>query len=103
MIGTSLNLEALISQYYKNLNSNDMIVLNYIMQHKKECISMNISRLSSECSISTASIVRTMKKLGFSGYSEFKFLLKGQDSDNTAPTLYREYVRFGLESKETTG
>ena len=91
-----MNLEALISQYYKNLNSNDMIVLNYIMQHKKECISMNISRLSSECSISTASIVRTMKKLGFSGYSEFKFLLK-------APTLYREYVRFGLESKETTG
>lgn len=43
---------------------------------------MNISRLSSECSISTASIVRTMKKLGFSGYSEFKFLLKGQNPGN---------------------
>jgi len=77
-----LNLEALINQYYKNLNSNDMIVLNYVMQHKKECTNMNISRLSSECSISTASIVRTMKKLGFSGYSEFKFLLKGQNPGN---------------------
>ena len=77
-----MNLEALINQYYKNLNSNDMIVLNYVMQHKKECTNMNISRLSSECSISTASIVRTMKKLGFSGYSEFKFLLKGQNPGN---------------------
>ncbi|WP_251136194.1 hypothetical protein [Exiguobacterium sp. s194] len=43
---------------------------------------MNIRELAARCYTSPATIIRLCKKLGFSGYSEFLFFLKGQQ-----PTL----------------
>lgn len=45
---------------------------------------MNIRELAARCYTSPATIIRLCKKLGFSGYSEFLFFLKGQQ-----PTLHQ--------------
>ncbi|WP_070328663.1 MurR/RpiR family transcriptional regulator [Exiguobacterium aurantiacum] len=45
---------------------------------------MNIRELAARCYTSPATIIRLCKKLGFKGYSEFLFFLKGQQ-----PTLHQ--------------
>lgn len=45
---------------------------------------MNIRELAARCYTSPATIIRLCKKLGFTGYSEFLFFLKGQQ-----PTLHQ--------------
>ncbi len=71
-----MELESLINKYYENLNENDMYLLQYILEHKEECQNLSITDLSKKCNMSTSSILRMTQKLGFSGYSEFKFTLK---------------------------
>lgn len=78
-----MSLETLVNQYYSKLNENDMLVLNYIMHNKKACSRLTITELSKHCAVSTASIVRTAQKLGFSGYSEFKYSLKTDAADKS--------------------
>lgn len=78
-----MSLETLVNQHYDKLNENDMLVLNYVMQNKKVCSRLTITELSKHCSVSTASIVRIAQKLGFSGYSEFKYSLKSDASDQS--------------------
>lgn len=78
-----MGLEKLINENQKNLNENDYHIIRYVMKNTEECQKLNISTLAQRCSISPASIVRMTKKLGFSGYSEFKYYLKGLQN-NTA-------------------
>ena len=70
-----MKLDVLINKYYEKLNSNDLYILNYI-KNNPETSDVNITLLSKMCNSSTASILRMTKKLGFSGYSEFKYFLK---------------------------
>ncbi|MBU5342221.1 MurR/RpiR family transcriptional regulator [Caldibacillus thermoamylovorans] len=76
-----MELVAIINKHYENLNNNDLYVLNYILEHKVECQNMSITQLSKKCNMSTSSILRMTQKLGFSGYSEFKFALKNDLSN----------------------
>lgn len=74
-----MRLEELINENYERLNDNDMQVLKYILNHKKSSHSLGINELSDICYVSRSSIHRMTKKLGFSGYSEFRVFLKWED------------------------
>lgn len=76
-----MRLEEHINQNHTALNENDYLILRYIMQHRVECRSISITKLAEKCSFSVASIVRFTQKLGFSGYSEFKYCLKQDTQD----------------------
>ncbi|BBN98855.1 MurR/RpiR family transcriptional regulator [Sporolactobacillus terrae] len=82
-----MELEMLINKYYNNLNENDRLTLRYIINHKRECARMSITDLATYCNLSRSSILRMTKKLGFSGFSEFKYSLK---SDITFNKLEKE-------------
>ncbi|WP_017473573.1 MurR/RpiR family transcriptional regulator [Amphibacillus jilinensis] len=69
-------LKDLINTHYDQLSDNDFYVLDFVQSHHAQCSSMTINELSNACSISKSSILRLSQKLGFSGYSEFKFSLK---------------------------
>lgn len=71
-----MKLEMLINKHYDDLNENDLSTLHYIIVHKKKCLNMSITDLSTYCNISKSSILRTTQKLGFSGFSEFNMRLK---------------------------
>lgn len=71
-----MNLEELVNKHYEHLNNNDLHVLKYILNNKSTCYQMGINELSEACYVSRSSLHRMTKKLGFSGYSEFRVTLK---------------------------
>ncbi|MFL2079487.1 MurR/RpiR family transcriptional regulator [Marinilactibacillus psychrotolerans] len=80
-----MNLEALINQHYSELNENDLHIVQYMMQHKESIKQMTITMLAKETLTSKSSVLRLTKKLGFSGFSEFKYALKNNDDTRSLP------------------
>ncbi len=58
------------------LSETDKYLLEYIQQHIEEISNMSIVKLSENANVSTATIVRLMKKIGYDGYTSFKYSLK---------------------------
>ena len=48
-------------------------LINYINNHQLDIAEMSIVKLSESANVSTATIVRTMKKLGYDGFTSFKY------------------------------
>lgn len=75
-------IKDLINKYYDKLTENDLETLNYVLNHMDACSNMSIMELARECAMSKSSILRMTQKLGFSGYSEFKYSLKNEQQKN---------------------
>lgn len=77
-----IKLDFVINENYSKFNNIDTHIINFIQNNIELCTSISISELSKKCNVSTATILRTTKKLGFSGYSEFKYFLKNSADTN---------------------
>ena len=77
-----MNLEILITQSQKNLSEMDLDILTYVVRHQKEVQNANIIALANAVHVSKSSVLRMTKKLGFSGYTEFKYFLKQSNYDD---------------------
>lgn len=64
------------SEKVKELNDLELVVYRYIVANMEEVGGLTIRELSEGSHVSTSTILRCLNKLGFSGYSEFKFSLK---------------------------
>lgn len=53
------------------LSGNEQVILTYIVKNMHAVKNMSIRDLASECYVSTTTIFRFVKKLGYEGYSEF--------------------------------
>ena len=53
----------------KGLTNTEKYLLAYIEEHIEEMPSISIVKLSERANVSTASIVRTMRKLGYDGFT----------------------------------
>lgn len=71
-----------ISENTHMLNKNENELLAYCMKHSDQVFHMKISDLATTLYTSPASLVRFCKKLGFSGFSEFKAALKFETNAN---------------------
>ena len=60
----------------QSLNSLEILVYSYVMEHKKEVQFMTIRELAEAVHVSTSTIVRFCKKVGCDGYSEFRVQFK---------------------------
>lgn len=83
-MGTRLDL--VINENYSKLNNIDLHILHFVEHNETLCTSISIADLAKHCSVSTTTVLRTARKLNFSGYSEFKFFLKNdiaQKEDDT--------------------
>ncbi len=91
-----LNLH-LQTSVIERLSVNELSILEYIYEHSEEVIQMSIRELSMAVSYSSATILRFCKKLGLSGFSELKFLLKyeieaSQTNNNEVPKLNNHII-----------
>jgi RpiR family glv operon transcriptional regulator len=86
-----MKLEMLINKNYDQLNETDLSTLHYIIDHKRECAEQSITELAKSCKISKSSILRTAQKLGFSGFSEFKYSLKNDIEPEKNPDM--DYIQ----------
>ncbi|ARD56381.1 transcriptional regulator [Bacillus safensis FO-36b] len=64
------------SDVYQTLSETERYLLNYIHQHLEDISTLSIVTLSERANVSTATIVRLMKKIGYNGYTSFKYRLK---------------------------
>ena len=62
----------------KSLSTNELAVLRYVYDNIHAVCDMSIQEMAKNVSYSTSTILRFCKKLGFSGFSEFKYALKGE-------------------------
>lgn len=76
-----MKLEALVSKHYDDLNPNDMMIWQYIYQHKEQCVTMPIELLAEACSVSRSTVMRFAQKIGLSGYSELKTVLRWENEE----------------------
>lgn len=60
----------------QSYNDLEMMVYNYVLEHKEEVKYMTIRELAEAVHVSTSTIIRFCKKTGCEGYSEFKVQFK---------------------------
>ena len=65
-----------IAEHTPQLNKNDNVLLSYCIRNHTEIANLKVTELADRLFISPASVVRFCKKLGFSGYSDFKASLR---------------------------
>lgn len=71
-----MKLIQMVNQHYQNLTDVELIILEFISKHNLDYDDLSIDDLSKLTHTSKSSIVRLSQKLGFSGFSEFKYFLK---------------------------
>lgn len=79
-------LDHLINKHFEQLTENDLHIINIIRQNIDQISNMKIHDLSKLTHTSISTIHRLVKKMGFEGYSNFKFYLK-MDT-NTSSTQF---------------
>ncbi|MDI9218341.1 MurR/RpiR family transcriptional regulator [Clostridium tertium] len=82
----------MISTNTDKLNKNELDILNFCMKHANDIKSIKINDLAENTYTSPASIVRFCKKLGFSGFAEFKasFVLNIKNTEETFNNHFNE-------------
>lgn len=63
----------------QTLNELELFVYKYVTSHLEECKTMTIRDLSTQSHVSSTTILRFLKKMGFEGFSDFKYVLRHQD------------------------
>lgn len=89
--------QALIHTYADDLTDNDYYILDYIERHPNDTQKMTIVALSDACMTSKSTILRLTQKLGFSGYSEFKYFLKEHALKEDHPSDLFELSRYDID------
>ncbi|WP_102337963.1 MurR/RpiR family transcriptional regulator [Collinsella provencensis] len=65
-----------INEHVRDLNTNERKVFEYVIHHANQVQDMSIRELAASCFVSSTTILRFTRKLGFSGYREFSDSLK---------------------------
>lgn len=83
-------LTELINKYYERLNETDIYILERIVSNESKLSNIGIEELAKLCNTSKSTIMRLTKKIGFSGYSEFKNYLKWENKNNANSDINSE-------------
>lgn len=98
-----MNFFDIVSSHLKGLSDNDHKLFDFVVKNMDEINGKSIREVASLCYVSTATFLRFVRKIGFSGYSEFttviKFTLMNNQEEKSNPftvpqTTYRnEYLK----------
>ncbi|WP_332236933.1 MurR/RpiR family transcriptional regulator [Sporolactobacillus sp. KGMB 08714] len=72
----SLTFKERIHERIDSLSNSEKYLIDYITKNLKRVSRLSIVQLSMKANVSTATIVRAMQKLGYSGFTSFKFKLE---------------------------
>lgn len=75
---------------YRQFTCSEAQVFDYIQKHTSMAEHMSIRQLASACYTSTGSVIRMIRKLGFSGYAEFQYRMRTMPDGNV---IYSEEER----------
>lgn len=69
-------LEKLVAKHQKSFGDLDRQIVKYMLNNKEALRDLSITDLADATYTSKSTVLRLVKKLGFSGYSEFKYNLR---------------------------
>jgi len=100
-----MNFYQLASAQNERLSATEKGILNYVISHEVSARRMSIRMLAGACYVSTATVLRLVRKMGFSGYREFqeelirngKDTAGGPDDSLTQEGSYREHYLQNME------
>lgn len=78
------------------LSSNELNILKYVYEHGEQITCMNIREFSAQVSYSSATVLRFCRKLGYSGFAEFKYQLRNQIREQDTPSSPSPKTNFDL-------
>ncbi|MDT8716215.1 MurR/RpiR family transcriptional regulator [Clostridium sp. 19966] len=84
-------------EYLKTLSSSEKILAEYILNNGEDILSMSSHQLASATYTSPATVIRFCKKLGFKGYSDFKFKYSVELKSSS---MQNENIDFNLPFKK---
>lgn len=64
------------SKNLETLTRNERTLLDFVVKNMDDIKDKSIREVSAECFVSTTTFLRFVRKLGFTGYSEFTTVLK---------------------------
>ncbi|UTV30569.1 MurR/RpiR family transcriptional regulator [Photobacterium atrarenae] len=76
---------ASIRSVRNSLTVSSQRIADFILEHPEQIANLSTSELASSCAVGEASLIRFCKKMGFSGYQEFKMLLAVSLVKNETP------------------
>ena len=68
------------------MNDTDDSVVEYLRKHRKGIQNLSIHKIAEDLFVSPTAVMRTSKKLGYSGFSELKFCLQAEDTPTQIKT-----------------
>ena len=80
-----------------SLSDNELNILKYVYEHGDAIVDMNIREFSAQVSYSSATILRFCRKLGYSGFAEFKYQLRHQTMIHDIPSSPEKKPDFDIQ------
>jgi len=77
-----MNISEMIRERAEKLSPTEEGILKYMIANEAQAREMSIRSLASSCFVSTATILRFVRKLGFSGYRQFQEKIQEMDPDH---------------------
>ena len=68
-------------QIIKSLSGPELAILKYAYENTETLLEMSIRKFADHAACSPATVLRFCKKLGYSGYAEFKYALRAEQRD----------------------
>ena len=70
-----MDILPLISSYFPSLSKSEKKVAQYVLSNPDEVIKLQIKELAKLVSVGESTIIRFTRKIGYSGFQEFKIEL----------------------------
>lgn len=77
-----MDIYQIVNSQMGNLSNAEKNIMDYVLTHLDHVQLMSIRELAKQCFVSTTTIFRCVKKLGFDGYQEFQTALQQTESVN---------------------
>lgn len=77
----NVSIRLLIKTLYKDLSPTEQIIADYVMENTESIGHGSISEMANELNIADSTIFQFTKKLGFSGFKDFKIAMLIQEGD----------------------
>ncbi|MEE8824259.1 HTH-type transcriptional regulator GlvR [Lentilactobacillus sunkii] len=97
-----MNFFEIIKPYVEKLNKNEYGLLDYVIKNMDKIQNKSIRELAAACYVSTTTFLRFVRKIGFSGYSEFSTVIKytvlnSDTQDNQEEPFVQEQAQYRNE------
>lgn len=80
-----MKLDERFNTYRHSLSETDMVIWDYIQQHRMVCAQLSIEQLAAACHVSRTTILRFAKKLGYHGYRDLRVCMELESTDQRLP------------------